>query len=608
MTYTAPASPRFELNDFATQRSETPPDAALLKDGTVVLGTRVFDSGFKVAIAKLSADGTEILRNEASVEAAGQINNVSVAGLSNGRFVAVWSELNAASDFTIKAQLFRANGGTVGDPFEPFDTLRSDSFIAEVEPLTNGGFVVAGFAEGAGYVRSFRNSGAALDDAIAVPELSSRNEIVLDPIGGGRLLVTASSSSSGTIIGKSGGVLDQKLSTAFAFGSQKNLAAEAMSGNRTIVVATAQSGIQAKILDRQGNQVTGPFTISEPVAGTPVRPHVERLADNSLVVSWTIVGDGNSSTQLRRLDADGALVGPVEEVPSGPESTSNDGTLLGLENGDFVLTKAEFFLDEFTVSDSFYQVFTTEMSDTAKVGTNRADVLNGGKADNVIVGLGGKDQIDGRNGDDVVSGGGGNDRIVGGGGDDWLRGNAGNDRMFGGTGDDTLRGNDGRDRLLGEDGNDLLMGQDGNDVLQGGDGSDSLFGEAGDDTLNGGKGRDILKAGEGDNVLNGGGGADELILTLGNSTAKGGAGADTFIFLNEIGNHTISDFDVTADVLDFEDLFFTSEPSPEDFVARFAQVMGGNTLIQVGSTQVTLTGVDDLTGLADQIDTGFSFF
>lgn len=83
---------------------------------------------------------------------------------------------------------------------------------------------------------------------------------------------------------------------------------------------------------------------------------------------------------------------------------------------------------------------------------------------------------------DVLNGGAGNDIINGNGGRDWIDGEAGRDALTGGAGDD------------------LLYGWDGEDTLDGGGGGDFLFGEAGMDTLLGGPGDDVLVGGLDPNV------------------------------------------------------------------------------------------------------------
>ena len=76
--------------------------------------------------------------------------------------------------------------------------------------------------------------------------------------------------------------------------------------------------------------------------------------------------------------------------------------------------------------------------------------------------------------------------------------------LLGSNKDDVLDGGKGNDILNGKNGNDILNGNDGNDILVGGYGNDILCGGAGNDILWGGEGYDILNGGTGNDVLNGG--------------------------------------------------------------------------------------------------------
>lgn len=147
-------------------------------------------------------------------------------------------------------------------------------------------------------------------------------------------------------------------------------------------------------------------------------------------------------------------------------------------------------------------------------GSNFADRLEGGNADDVMNGLGGADALTGGNGNDRLSGGDGADTLAG------------------GNGDDTLAGGADADRLEGGNGNDTLDGGLGNDVLLGGTGNDRLLGGGGADLLDGGTGDDVLVAGAGD------------------STLTGGSGADTFQFTTASGTSQITDFARGVDKLD----------------------------------------------------------
>lgn len=138
-------------------------------------------------------------------------------------------------------------------------------------------------------------------------------------------------------------------------------------------------------------------------------------------------------------------------------------------------------------------------------------------------------------------------------------------------------------------GNDVLVGNDGDNYLYGGAGDDVIYGGAGDDTLVGGAGDDTL---------------------------TGGEGADTFLFTNNGGVDTITDFDASeGDVLDISDVlsgFDALTDTLEDFV--FTTSNGSDTDVYIdtsgGGDQaaatllVTLEGVDVTLANLDQSGSG----
>jgi Ca2+-binding RTX toxin-like protein len=223
-------------------------------------------------------------------------------------------------------------------------------------------------------------------------------------------------------------------------------------------------------------------------------------------------------------------------------------------------------------------------------GDAGADDVSGNLGDDTVSGGDGDDAVYGNEGNDVLYGDGGDDRLDGGIGVDRLMGMFGDDTLDGGPGGDTLDGGDGHDvanyqasatgvvvslrdgiaeggsaegdvlvsiedlwgsafgdgligngsdnALFGDAGTDRLEGHNGDDFLDGGDGDDTLFGNADDDTLLGGARNDTLFGGSGADVLDGGAGSDVI---------SGGSGADRFVFSDDNGNDTISDFQDGAD-------------------------------------------------------------
>ena len=97
----------------------------------------------------------------------------------------------------------------------------------------------------------------------------------------------------------------------------------------------------------------------------------------------------------------------------------------------------------------------------------------------------GNNEIDGNRANNLMYGFEGDDTLRGQQGDDWLFGGEGADRLEGGEGDDVLLGGEGDDTLIGGAGEDMLIGGEGDDTLTGGAGADTfVFGEdSGNDTI-----------------------------------------------------------------------------------------------------------------------------
>ena len=170
------------------------------------------------------------------------------------------------------------------------------------------------------------------------------------------------------------------------------------------------------------------------------------------------------------------------------------------------------------------------------------------------------------------------ENIVGGNFDDGLVGTTGGNRLDGGQG---------ADRIFGIDGNDTVVGGEGADYLSGGLGTDTASyasatarvivslantaintGDAAGDTFNsvenllGSAFDDYVYGNNAVNVIKGGAGNDIIKGYGGNDTLAGGSGQDIFVFntaLDPATNvDTVTDFNVTADTIWLDDLFFAA--------------------------------------------------
>lgn len=106
----------------------------------------------------------------------------------------------------------------------------------------------------------------------------------------------------------------------------------------------------------------------------------------------------------------------------------------------------------------------------------------------------------------------------------WANTRVGDGVKFNLTGNDEINAGGGPDKIFAGDGNDTILGGEGNDTLHGGNGNDVVWGDNGADVLFGGNGNDIFNGG------------------TGNDRMTGGKGADKFVFYNNHGRDTITDF------------------------------------------------------------------
>jgi Ca2+-binding RTX toxin-like protein len=128
-------------------------------------------------------------------------------------------------------------------------------------------------------------------------------------------------------------------------------------------------------------------------------------------------------------------------------------------------------------------------------GTNGADTLLAGGADDMVMGSAGADYVDGGNGLDIMSYAESNALVqVSLGAGTASGGFAAGDTL---VGIEDVIGSAYADEILGDSNNNFLVGADGADILVGANGDDIIQGGSGDDSISPGLGRDFLFGGEG---------------------------------------------------------------------------------------------------------------
>lgn len=259
-----------------------------------------------------------------------------------------------------------------------------------------------------------------------------------------------------------------------------------------------------------------------------------------------------------------------------------------------------------------------DLGNDTMVGGSGNDVAGGGAGNDLLVGggfdEGGAKQLSsqsenaGGDGRDTLYGADGNDTIIGGGWDDGAVNDNGKfdsgEEIVTGTDDNVLWSGDGEDLVYGSAGHDLIGSRGGFDIVYAGEGNDTVFGGASDDrdVIFGGGGNDELYSGAGNDEVDGGAGADLVYDAVGNDRYTGGSGADTFIFASASDDDTITDFNVSEDVLNLMGAAAGFTAASDVEAAATAQ--GNGVIIDLGSgNSLTLNGID----VGDVVNINFVF-
>jgi Ca2+-binding RTX toxin-like protein len=303
-------------------------------------------------------------------------------------------------------------------------------------------------------------------------------------------------------------------------------------------------------------------TVGLPTNNMPIAVDDDFTGDENQDITGNILADNGNGLDS---DPDGDTITVVAETIT----SAQGGTVVLLENGDFIYTPAT----DFFGSDSFS--YTLNDGNGGNSVGSVTITVNEVITTNEINGTTGNDVLHGTEGNDIINADAGNDNIYDGAGDDQVNGGAGNDTFYYHEGNDIYDGGEGtNDRVnyvnatqsaifdlrdgtidLGMDAviddtiiniesvtatnhddilhgntlNNTLTGLAGDDEIYGYEGNDKLYGFEGDDVIYGGAGNDSIYGKEGTNTLYGEGGADKFYVDKGNDTIDGGTGSD-FIY------------------------------------------------------------------------------
>ena len=392
--------------------------------------------------ADASTQGGEFLVNSSTNNT--QVGS-AIAGLASGGYVIAWSDSSAASGdrsaTAIRAQLYKANGTTVGNEFL-VNTITGDrQYDPSVTALANGGFVITWMDQSEAFGdQSGRAVRAQVFHADASPS-------------GGEFLVNT--------------ITDDW---------QYDPDVTALADGRFVIVwsdlsesadDSSRVAVRAQVFNGNGTKDGNEFLVNSTTSNWQFDASVTALADGRFTVSWTdfsATGGDKSGAAIR-----GQIFDPRKAAVD-LAGTAFDDDLVGTR---------------------FNDIMAGRIGDDDLLGGGGNDRLYGDGGDDVLHGGNGRDRLFGGRGADEMTGGNGRDRLVGGAGADMIWGDEGVDRLIGNAGDDDLNGGGEADILFGGSGSDLLKGGAGEDALNGGKGADYLNGGTGIDVLTGGNGNDV---------------------------------------------------------------------------------------------------------------------
>jgi len=583
----------FLVNTETAGNQISPTITSLANGGFVVAwndqsGTLGDSDGWSITAQIFSAAGvkvgTEFLVN---TETANLQLAPFLTGLANGGFVVTWRDLSGtlgdSDGWSVKAQVFSADGTKVGTEFLVNTETASDQSGPTITSLANGGFVVAWSDE----------SGTLGDSDITAQIFSADGTKVATEF---RVNTETSSYQFGPKITglANGGFVVTWYDTSGTLGDSD------------------LHSIKAQLFSADSTKIGTEFLVNTETATGQVTPTITGLANGGFVVTWMdesgTLGDSDGwSIKAQIFSAGGAKVGPEFLVNTETATGQVAPTITGLANGGFVVTWND---ESGTLGDNNWssikaQIFAVMAPAPGSIltGTSGSDTLTGSANDDVLIGLRAIDRMDGKGGSDVYTISGSAEhkaaeiRDTGIFGIDEVRfsatkadslkifaGDIGIERIVIGTGTGAVADSSGTVHLnidasealnsliiIGNAGENWLRGTAFADTIDGGAGADKLWGGAGNDTyivdndkdaitekadggtdtvmasvayslaanvenltLTGsnninGTGNSLantITGNEGNNILAGGTGSDTLDGGIGNDTLLGGLGSD----------------------------------------------------------------------------------
>ncbi|MEZ5842735.1 MAG: hypothetical protein R3D27_03250 [Hyphomicrobiaceae bacterium] len=288
----------------------------------------------------------------------------SIAALDGGGFVVTWSSFNQdGGGWGVYGQRHDALGNKVGGEFRVNSATFDWQTYASVAALDGGGFVVTwtGYAQdgsGAGiYGQRYNANGSAAGSEFRVNTftLNDQANSSVAALDGGGFVVTWFSYGQD---GSTGGIYAQRYDASggasgpefrvnsFTSGYQELPSVAALAGGGFVIVWQSDGqdgsgfGIYGQRYNAGGVAIGSEFRVNSFTNNSQALASVAALLDGGFVVTWQSFGQeaGNWGIYGQRYDASGVKVGTEFHVNSHTASDQLRPTVVGLNDGGFVIT------------------------------------------------------------------------------------------------------------------------------------------------------------------------------------------------------------------------------------------------------------------------------
>ena len=507
------------LVNSTTLDNQWGPQITALNGGGFAVSWTDWSSGDQDVRAQVfAADGTSV-GGEALVNTttSGHQTMPEITALASGGFVITWQDTSETggdtSDTAVRAQVFAANGTAVGGETLVNTTTADDQWNADIVTLAGGGFVII-WEDKSSDLADIRAQIFAADGTPAGGEFVVNATTVLQQwnpqiaaLEGGGFVVTWHDSS-------------------FSGGD------------------TSSPGVRAQVFAADGTPVGGELQVNTTTTGGQGTQQITALEGGGFVITWedwSQTGGDTSDRAIRAqvFAADGAPIGGELLVNTTTSGTQAYPEVTALAGGGFAITWSDASSGDTDIRAQVFEVTDGSVNAVPEASGNDAIAAPGTSIPlSVLFDWSDADGIEDIaaflvrdadlgggyltvNGVPVAEG-----TVLGpipiGDIDDW----AFVPGVFvGGTVDFLVIDADGAQStpVSAEVTTSWFSGLTGgadDDLIYGGSGNDSMKGNGGNDTLLGGAGNDTLRGGPGDDIATGDAGADIFVFALGDGTMR----------------------------------------------------------------------------------------